>query len=176
MAALLCACQSAPTRLYTLYAVPSATSGATYTGPPVRVDAVHFPPALDRIEIVRDVAPGEMTLTDLAHWSAPLGQTARQTLSADLVSRLPPGKALFPHLTKPQGALGVSVDVLEFKRDGRGFFLLASWAVEGAAPSSSARGGTATLRATASGDDAAATAQALSDLLAQLADRIVADL
>ncbi len=46
--AALTACQSAPTRIFTLYAVPPAARSA-YSGAPIRVDAVHVPPALDRI-------------------------------------------------------------------------------------------------------------------------------
>jgi uncharacterized lipoprotein YmbA len=176
LCALLTACQSAPTRLYTPYAVPPAAAGAAYTGPPIRVDAVHFPPSLDRIEIVHEIAPGELALNELEHWSAPLEQGARQALSADLVLRLPPGKALFPHLTKPPTALGVNVDVLEFKGDGRQFLLEASWVVSATGAPSGAASGTATLRTQASGGNGAATAQALSDLLGQLADRIVAAL
>jgi uncharacterized lipoprotein YmbA len=174
--ALLSACQSAPTRLYTLYPVPSSAVRETYSGPAIRVDSVHFPPALDRIEIIHDVAPGEMTVNDLEHWSAPLGQTARQALAADLVSRLPPGKSIFPHLAKPDGALGVTVDVLEFKTDGGGFSLQASWVVHGAGQASAAGGATATLRTGATGEGAAATVQALSTLLGELADRIVTSL
>lgn len=176
--ALLAACQSAPTRMFTLYAVAPGAPREGYDGPPLRIDAVHFPPELDRIEIIRDVGPGELRLSDLDHWSAPLGQSARQALSADLVARLPAGKAIFPHLAKPAGALGVTVDVLDFKTDGRGVLLQASWVVtgagQGAAPARS--GGTVTLHTDAPAADAAATATALSALLGQLADRIVAAL
>ncbi len=114
LASLLGSCAGAPTRIYTLYAVaPGGPS--VYAGPPVRVDVVNFPAALDRIEVVRNGAPGELELSDTAHWSAPLGDVARQTLAADLIARLPAGKALFPDLPKPAGALGVSVD-LRIKR------------------------------------------------------------
>jgi uncharacterized lipoprotein YmbA len=179
LCALLTGCQSAPTRLYSPYAVPPAGAspgGGAYSGPPVRVDAVHFPPSLDRIEIVREIAPGEMAVNDLEHWSAPLAQSAREVLSADLVSRLPPGKALFPHLTKPPGALGVSVDVLEFTGEGGQFLLEASWALSTNGSPAGRAVETATLRTRASGGNGAATTQALSDLLGQLADRIVATL
>jgi uncharacterized lipoprotein YmbA len=172
-AAWLTACQSAPTRIYTLYAVAPVAPREPYTGPALRIDAVHFPPALDRIEIVRDIAPGEMSLSDLDHWSAPLGEAARQALSADLVQRLPSGKAIFPHLNKPDGALGVAVDVLEFKADHDGALLVASWVVSAAGQPAASNPATATLRTDTPSGNAAATAQALSALLAQLADRIV---
>lgn len=182
-AVMLTACQSAPTRIYTPYAVPPAAAHDAYAGPPLRVDAVHFPPALDRIEIVRDIGRGEMSLSDVDHWSAPLGQAARQALSADLVARLPPGKTVFPHLTKPGGALGLTVDVLDFTTDSRGASLQAGWAISTPGQSAAVASGTATFHsdaATFHSDAAAggaeATVRALSTLLGLLADRIVAAL
>ena len=179
-AVLLSACQSAPTRLFTLYPVPPPAgvtrNDAAYGGAPIRVDAVHFPPALDRIEIVRDEMPGELSLSDVDHWSAPLSQAARQALAADLLQRLPAGKTIFPHLTKPAGALGLTVDVLEFKSDRHEARLQAGWVVSAADPALATSTGTVTLRTPIAGSDATATAQALSALLGRLADAIVAAL
>jgi uncharacterized lipoprotein YmbA len=184
-ALLLSACSSAPTRIYTLYGVAPATPRIAYAGPPLRVDAVYFPPALDRIEIIRDVAPGQLRLSDTDHWSAPLGETARQALSADLVARLPLGKALYPRLPKPDGALGLIVDVLAFHTDGQSAELQVSWVVvspagqgtsQAAGQGATGSANSATLRSSGAAANAAATAQALSNLLAQLADRIVAGL
>jgi uncharacterized lipoprotein YmbA len=177
---LLCACSSAPTRIYTLYAVAPTATRSVYGGPPLRVDAVHFPPALDRIEIIRDVGPGQLRLSDTEHWSAPLGETARQALSADLVARLPPGKTIYPQLPKPDGALGLIVDVLEFHTDGQSAELQASWvanpAGQGQGQAATGSTGSATLHSSGPAATAAETAQALSILLAQLADRIAAGL
>ena len=172
----LTSCRSAPTRIFTLYSVEPAAAPRSYAGPPIRVDAVHVPPALDRIEVVSNIAPGEISISDLDHWSAPLGQMARQALTADMISRLPPGRVIFPHLTKLEGTLGLSVDVLDFKVDRRGAGLEASWIIAAADPKTGSSGGTVMLRTDIPGTGAAATAQALSTLLGQLADRIVADL
>ena len=175
-AVLLSACQSAPTRLYTLYAVPPDAAREAYAGPPIRVDAVHFPPALDRIEIIRDLGPGELSLSDVDHWSAPLGQEARQALSADLVARLPAGKTVFPHLLKPDGALGLTVDVLDFRTDSHGASLEVSWVLSAQGRATATGSGTAVLRSEVAAGNPAATARALSALLARLADRIVSTL
>jgi uncharacterized lipoprotein YmbA len=175
-ALLSSACSSAPTRIYTLYAVAPTTTRTTYTGPPLRVDAVYFPPALDRIEIMRDLGSGQVSLSDTDHWSAPLGETAREALSADLVARLPPNKTIFPRLPKPDGALGLIVDVLAFHTDGQSAELEVSWVVGAAGQPAAASSGSATLHSREPAANAAATAQALSSLLAQLADRIVAGL
>jgi len=178
---LLSACGSAPTRIYTLDAVAPGTPRTAYAGPPLRVDAVYFPPALDRIEIVRDLSFGQLRVSDTDHWSAPLGEAARQVLSADLVARLPPGKSLYPRLPKPDGALGLIVDVLGFRTDGQSAELEVSWVAVGPTGQGGGQGATgsassATLRTSETAANAAATAQALSNLLAQLADRIVAGL
>jgi uncharacterized lipoprotein YmbA len=172
----LASCRSAATRSYTLYAVPPQAEPSGYSGAAIRVDAVHFPPALDRLEVVTEVAPGELKINDLDHWSAPLGQAARQALSADLVARLPIGRVIFPHLAKSADALGLSVDVLDFKAEPQGAYLLASWVVSSASGDAQPRQATAKFTVANPSTSPRDTARALSALLAQLADRIVADL
>jgi uncharacterized lipoprotein YmbA len=159
---LLLACQSAPTRTYTLYATPGSAS-KEYGGPALRVDSVHMPATIDRIEIMLDVAPGELKISDFDHWSAPLGEMARQTLSQDLILRMPPGKVIFPHLLKPSGALGITVDIL-------------NWTILPQAADAASRGGSVSLSTPNSNGGALDTVRALSTLLGQLADRIVAGL
>jgi len=173
---LAAACHSGPTRVFTLTPVVSASIANDYRGRPIRLDAVHIPPALDRIEILTQVAPGELRVNELDHWAAPLGQLVRQALTADLIARLPPGRVIFPHLAKPTGAIGVSVDLLAFSADREGATLAVSWVgtVTGTQPPTG--GGTLVLRTTLPATDAAAITSALSTLLAQLADRIAADL
>ncbi len=175
MTLLLLSCSSAPTRIYTLYPVPPA-SITPYAGPPIRVDAVHVPPTLDRIEVISHITPGELKVSDLEHWSAPLTELAKQALSADMVARLPPGRVIFPHLAKPQDALGVSVDILDFRADAGGPSLEASWSITAAEPGTVPSRGTAQFRTKGSNAGATAAADALSALIAQLADRIAADL
>lgn len=172
---LLAACQSAPTRTYTLYAVPVSAS-KDYGGPALRVDSVHMPAAIDRTEIMLDVAPGELKISDFDHWSAPLGEMARQALSQDLILRLPAGKVIFPHLIKPSGALGITVEILSFRTDRGNAQLTASWTVLPQAPNTAPKGGAASLSTPNSNGGALDTVRSLSTLLGQLADRIVAKL
>jgi uncharacterized protein len=171
----LAACHSAPTRIYTLYPVNPSRAVVAYQGPPVRIDAVHIPPALDRIEVTTTVSPGELKINDNDHWSAPLLQVARQTLSMDLASRLPPGSVLAPRLAKPDGALGVSVDMLDFSSADGTARLSASWTLtpdsHGASPQR-----VVVLTTRDSVASASSTARTLSDLLAQLADHLADDL
>jgi uncharacterized lipoprotein YmbA len=170
---LTAACGSAPTRTYTLYATAPVAAIVNYSGPPVRVDVIHLPPALNREEVTRGIGQGEMQLDDLAHWSAPLNQLARQVLSADLQTRLPEGRLIFPHLPKPDGALGLTVEVLWVDLEPAGAHLQASWTVT---PGARLPAGTITLQTDQAVGDAAGTARALSTLLALLADRIAASL
>jgi uncharacterized lipoprotein YmbA len=175
-AVLLTACQSAPTTLYTLVSSPPSVTRPTYDGPAVRVEAVHLPPALDRNEVVTSVAAGQLQLHDDAHWAAPLSKTARQALTEDLLARLPEGRTVFPQLPAPPGTLGITVDVLVFQAGRNGASLQASWTVAATGAGSPASSGTVLLRTEQSGADPAGTARALSTLLGQLADRIVAAL
>jgi hypothetical protein len=165
-----------PSRLFTLEPVMPSLIENAYRGPPIRIDAVHIPPALDRIELMTEIAPGEFEVSDVDHWAAPLGQVTRQALSADLIARLPPGRVIFPHLAKPAGAIGITVDVIVFGANRESAQLQASWMGNSGGSESSACGGTAVLKATLSGAGPLAIASAFSVLVAQLADDIAADL
>jgi uncharacterized lipoprotein YmbA len=174
VSAALAGCQSAPTKIYTLMPVAARAARSDYSGPPVRLDAVHVPPSLNRVELMSMSAPGELTVYDTAHWSAPLNQATRQTLSEDLIARLPEGKVIFPHLSKPQGALGITVDLIAVNIGSTGAVLQASWSVDGSSDGMS-HGGAARLTAEPAADPAA-IARSFSALLGQLADRIAATL
>jgi uncharacterized lipoprotein YmbA len=176
LVALLAACHSAPTRLYMVEPITPTATADDYNGPPVQVEAVHIPAALDRMEIVSEVAPGEFKISELDRWMAPLGQGIRQALTADLAARLPQGRVIFPHLAKAPRTLSIRVELLEFNADRQGAKLLVSWlgTSEGAQPRS--LGGTMVLQTSLSGAGSGSIATALSKLIAQLADRIVAEL
>lgn len=179
---LLAACASSPaTRYYALTApapAAPAASAASYAGLPIEVRAVQVPPAMDRLELIRELSPGEFAVLDFDHWAAPLGRLARQALSEDLVQRLPKDRVVVPGAAWPAERASLSVDVLSFdKRDGQAS-MVASWALSqppasGAAPAPI--GATVRVVAPASAD-AAGTAQAWSLLMAQVADRIAAGL
>ena len=174
-AALLAGCHSSPTRLYTLYGTPATGRPQTVAGPPVRVDAVHVPPAFDRIEVVSGSSGGVLTIDDLEHWSAPLDHMARQVISEDLTTRLAPGRVIFPHLAKPDGALGITVDILDLTTVGREAVMQASWAVTGR-PAGTAVAPSAVELRTPAAAGGAGSARTLSLLLGQLADRMAGDL
>jgi uncharacterized lipoprotein YmbA len=202
-AALLIACASSPpTRYHVLQAVAPADVGAapaaaiSYRGPPLRVVSVLLPPALDRQELVRETAPGQIEVREFDQWAAPLARLARQALSEDLALRLPPGMLVYPGATWPQAGAELRVEIDSLRVADAAATTVLSWSLrvtaEGAASGAAASGAAmrqpspgapvgAQLRLSlplppGAGDSAASTAQAYSRILAQLADRIAADL
>lgn len=171
----LCACHSAPTRIHSLEAATPATRLDYYHAPPLRVDSVHVPLGWDRVEILSPTTAGELKIDDFDHWSAPLAQLVRQVLSADLDARLPAGTVVFPHLSKPSGALGINVDILEFTIGSSQGSMSASWSITPDAGSLTARRDVTMLHTPLANSDPATVAHAWSELLGQLADRIAAD-
>ena len=176
MAALLLAgCRSAATRVHSLDVTVPAARMTADRSPALRVDSLSVPAGWDRLEILRPSSTGQLEISDFDHWSAPLGQAARQALSADLSQRLPPGSVIFPRLPKPEGALGLNVDILEFSMAGSRASMQVSWVISSAANSPDAKRSEALLLDSLSSTEPAAVVQAWSRLIGQLADHIAAD-
>ena len=180
-AVLLAACASGSAVSYHgLEPIAPRAAAAAYDGPVVQLAAVQLPAGVDRDELVQELAPGRFQVLDGDHWLAPLGRLARQTLAADLAARLPPGRSAFPGAAWPVAGAQLSVAVLSFSvRDGQAE-MRASWSLRPLGnPTSTApealRGAQLALQ-TPSSSSPAAIARAWSELLAQLADRITADL
>jgi uncharacterized lipoprotein YmbA len=146
-----------------------------YHAPALRVDTLNVPADWDRIEILKQSAAGTLQISDFDHWAAPLAQLARQTLSDDLDQRLPSGSVIYPRLPKPSGALGVSVDILDFDIVGSQVSMRASWMIVPSGNAQGAKRSAAELHIFMSSDEPAAVAHAWTDLIGQLADRIAAD-
>jgi uncharacterized protein len=175
VAVALGGCRSAPTRIYILAPAAPASHIDVYHAPALRVDTLSVPAGWDRIEILRVSAAGTLQISDFDHWAAPLGQMARQTLSDDLDQRLPSGSVIYPRLSKPSGALGVNVDILDFDIVASQASMRASWIIVPAGDPPDAKRSAASLRSSMSSGGPAAVAHAWSDLIGQLADRIAAD-
>ncbi len=175
VAAALGGCRSASTRIYTLEAAAPASHIEVYHAPALRVDTLNVPASWDRMEILKISAAGTLQISDFDHWAAPLAQMARQTLSDDLDERLPSGSVIYPRLPKPSGALGVNVDILNFNIVARQASIRASWIIVPSGDAQRAKRSAASLHSSMNSDEPAAVAQAWSDLIGQLADRIAAD-
>ena len=180
-AALLTACASGSSVSYHgLEPIAPSAVAAAYDGPVVQLMSVQLPAGIDRDELVQELEPGRFQVLDGDHWIAPLGRLARQTLGANLAARLPPGRSAYPGAVWPAAGAQLAVAVLSFSVQGGQAAMQVSWSVrapnstDGVAPDV-LRGAQLALQ-TPSGRSPTAIARAWSQLLAQLADRITADL
>ncbi len=180
-ATLLTACASGSVVSYHgLETIAPRAAAAAYDGPVVQLASVQLPAGIDRDELVQELAPGRFQVLDGDHWLAPLGRLARQTLAADLAARLPPGRSAFPGAAWPVAGAQLSVAVLSFNVQGGQAAMRVSWSLRSVgSPAGTApevlRGAQLTLQTPSVGNPAA-MAGAWSELLAQLADQITAEL
>jgi len=175
--AVLAACgRSAPTQFYTLHAMPAATGIQQATSmAPLRIARVEVPGTLDRPEIVREQANNQVKVDDLSQWSAPLGQLMRTTLIENLITRLPNGRVVPTDAPKPASTVDVSVEIVAVHETAGTLSLDAAWTqtrpsvVAGATAVQSL-----SLSAPLADRSNAGYAEALSQVMGQLADAIAA--
>jgi uncharacterized lipoprotein YmbA len=177
-ALMLPACASSPpTHFFTL--TPAASVGRSSAAPafPVQVAAVHIPAILDRQAMVRQTGPNALSISDQNRWGAPLGEMARNVLTQDLTERLPQGAVILPDAPATASAARLVVDIASFTEEAGGRVRLqGSWALMRGQPPKTILNRDMNLECKAGGDDPAAQAAAMSRLVGQLADSIVADL
>ena len=177
-ALILAACGSSPpTRFFTLTAV--APIGRPPDAPPfpVQVAAVHIPAMLDREAMVRRTGANALSISDQDRWGAPFGDMIRNTLARDLAERLPEGAVILPDAPSPPSTALLVVNIASFTEDAdRHVTLDGSWAIMHGRPAKAILNREVTLECEADGEDSAAEAAAMSRLVGQLADRIVANL
>ena len=165
---------STPTRFWTIE--PVAAPAARQAGCPresarLRIDAVHVPLAIDRLEVVQHDAQNRVTVDDFDRWSAPPGDLIQRALTQDLASRLPPGSVTFPASPKPPGAIGIVVDILDLRQTGDGYAMTVSWSSVGPTTTSLPLRRQLDLQ-TPGGEDVASQTEALDRLVGELAESI----
>jgi uncharacterized protein len=173
LALSLTACGSSPkTQFYTLDAVPGAQQAQTvHPRGPVMVGHVDLPATLDRLWMVKGGSGNAIEVSDVDRWAAPLDELVRNALTEDLRSRLPPGTVLAPGDTAPENTRTVTLNVLHFMADQSGRVLLdADWSVQRGNQHGTPQH--AEIQVSGSGTSGAAVAAAMSQAVAQLADRI----
>ena len=174
----LAACASSPpTRFFALDPAPGgAAAGQRAGAKPVKVDAVHIPPALDRNSMVRGESDNQLRISSQDRWAGDLGEMIRRVLTQNLASRLPSGMVIAPESPAPPDARGLVVDILTFQPQGGGEVVLdADWTLLEGTQSNPVLRRTAHL--TAPGPSSAqGEAAAMSALLGQLADGIAAEI
>lgn len=172
---------SPPSRFYSLSAMPAggavAAIAAVRPAAPVRVVAVHIPPMLDRQEIARPSAGDQLVINGEERWAAPFDEMVQETLTRDLLERLPAGEVILPAAPAPAQVDSIIVNILEFQSDVAGSVVFqGSWSLltPGAANPALIHdfryGGNASPQSTSE------EVQAMSTLLGQLADDIVRSL
>jgi uncharacterized lipoprotein YmbA len=177
LALLLAACASAKTDTYTLSAVPlpRALAGSPLH-PPLEIGEVSVPATIDRDEIVL-TAPGDrLNVASDSVWGAPLNQLIRRALSDDLSERLPPGSVLASgDPAPPRGLRIVTVSIDQFGGDTSGRVVLrASWIITRSGERPTGTPHRARIVVEAGAGTPRAVVPAMSQALAQLADRIAA--
>ena len=177
LALLLCACASSPpTHFFTLHEVAPAAALASGSGgqTPVKVDAIHIPPALDRNSMVRGVRGSELEISSQDRWAGDLGETIRQVLTQDLSGRLGAAMVIAPDAPAPPNARGIVVDIMTFQPGGAGEVVLdADWTLLEGTQSHPVLSRSEHLTCPAA-PSAQAEAAAMSTLVGQLADRMAA--
>ena len=174
----LTACASSPpTRFFALDPAPGGAAAARQAGAkPVKVDAVHIPPALDRDSIVSGESGNQLQISSQDRWAGDLGEMIRRVLTQNLASRLPSGMVIAPESPAPPSARGLVVDILTFQPQSGGEVVLdADWTLLEGTQSNPVLRRSAHLTAPGAAS-AQGEAAAMSALLGQLADGIAAEI
>ena len=175
---LLSACASSrPDHYYILSSQPPGASAARTAPVTQAALSVSLPSLVDRSEMV--LASGSDSVSVLEHerWAAPLGDLMLQTLSQDIERRRADLLVVGRSLASANGpAVKLSVSVVQMTlRSGDKASLETQWRITDARRAKEEVSG-ATFSSPLRGKDYAGVAQAVSECLALLADRLVAQI
>lgn len=154
------------------YLILSPVSGTVYasSGPAVAVGQVAIPPAIDRSFLTTGSSATTLQISYNARWAAPLGGMAQTILARDLAARLPEHDVLMPGDPVPAKALIVSINITTFLPYPDQVVLEADWSLS--RPGGQIMRSARVQIVTASAATPGAQAQAMSQALGQLADKI----
>lgn len=177
LALTVAACASTPSTIFTLTSTPSARSiAAGGGGPQIEVAEVPLPAIIDRNEIVISEGNGQLDITQNAEWGAPLGSLIRQTLTADLQSRLGNDVVLAPGALSTRPGLRIlKLNIQQFmgSTDGR-VVLNVDWQVLRAGSSTVLAQSHEMITTQAASGKPADIVPAMSQALGELADHVAA--
>jgi len=163
-------------QFYSLEQIAPSAAVSNLSGLPVAIDALELPPGFDRREIVVRQSDRRLEVRSSQQWSASLEKMALHTLAFDLASRLRPGTVILPGQAKPSGPIR-SIDVLVAELapgPERVLVLDARWTLRQPGQPDSSRHERIAIDVPSL--DSAQIAMGISRALAELADRIVAQL
>jgi uncharacterized lipoprotein YmbA len=158
-----------PNQFYTLEVIkPAAATPRAAGGAPLGIDGVELPPGLDRREIIVRGADRRFEVRGTQLWAAPLEDMVIHTLAFDLANRLPEGMVVLPGQPRPQAIRSITV-VFEDLAAGQDRVLVLDARVTAAGATRHER-----ITVQLSSLESAEIVAAMSQALAQLADRIAA--
>jgi uncharacterized protein len=175
---LLNACVSSrPDHFYILSALPQQ---AVEARPPSEVQAalkVTLPPWADRSEMLLNTSAGEVIVLEHERWAAPLADLVRQTLGVDIERRRADMTVTDRGVNGSKAApIGITVDVVQMAvHRGERARIEARWRIHDPRTGSDAVGG-GEFEAALAGEGYSSVAQAFSECLGALADRLVQQL
>ena len=173
LVALLASCRSSPPKHFYVLDAVQGSAPASQPETPVQIASVSIPAALDRQEMVREIAPDSLQISDTHRWGAPLSDMAQNVLTRDLIERLAPEKVILPRGTPPAGTYEIAVDVLKFDADASGKVVFdGGWSLFRLGSDVPIKNRHVTLEEQVAPGNYAEQARAMSKLLGHLADDI----
>lgn len=122
-------CASPVARFYTLDAT-ARSDGRPPASCAVVVGPVSIPPAVDRPQLVLQVAPNRVTVDEFHRWAAPLDDGVARAIAGDLAALLGTSQVAALPATGLAPTHRVTVDVQRFESTpGEGVLIEALWAV-----------------------------------------------
>ena len=164
-----------PNQFYTLETIEPAIAVATTMAPgvPIGVDGVELPPGFDRRGIVLRGTNHKFEVRGTHQWASPLEEMVIHTLAFDLANRLPQGSVVLPGQAKPGAMRSLYVTFEDLAPGPDNVFVLdARWKLSGATELTGHERVTVSMPS----NDSPQVVSAMSNALAQLADRIVSRL
>jgi len=163
-------------QFYSLDTIPSQGAPRQLSGAPVGIDGIELPPGLDRRGIVLRGADHRFEVRGTHQWAASLEEMVNHTLAFDLANRLPDGMVVLPGQAKPIAPMRSIYLVFEDLAPGPdGVFVLDTrWTVREPARAERTRHERITVQMPSMESPQIATA--MSEAVAELADRIAAGL
>jgi len=154
-------------KLYSVEPVPG-TAVAAVRGTPIAIGSLELPPDLDRREVAVRKADQQLEVRPNELWSATLQSLTLHALAFDLASRLPEGMIVLPGAAQTATPRAIDVIIGDFAAGPEPRVVLdARWTMGGVTHHEQITVDVTSL-------DSAQIATAMSQALAQLADRIVA--
>jgi uncharacterized lipoprotein YmbA len=175
---LLCACATVtPDHYYVLSSLPQGGPEARTVSATQIVLRVSLPALMDRSEMVLNTSTDAVAVLEHERWAAPLAELVAQTLAQDFERRRADLLVTGQGLIQPTGsAIKVTIDLVRVTiRTGKQASMDAHWRIRDMRTGTESLGGDV-FSVPLAQESYAAVPRALSDCLAQLADRLAGQL